>query len=146
MDNIKRYHIAHPPITALPTFSPAFTVYLFLGAFTAVRSPSVVGSSMIEGPGGVVGGWRWGLWTVDLVAVMVEETVELKLSHHLHGVVERVNERNGPFVGLLMTYPTEEIALQVSGFFVPSSDFPLVQLVGMILYSLSLSLPMVLPV
>ena len=58
-----------------------------------------------------MGGWRWGLWTVDLVAVMVEETVELKLSHHLHGVVERVNERNGPFVGLLMTYPTEEIAL-----------------------------------
>lgn len=56
--------------------------------------------------------------------------MELKLSHHLHGVVERVNERNGPFVGLLMTYPTEEIALQVSGFFVPSSDFPLVQLAG----------------
>ncbi|KAL6320138.1 hypothetical protein AAG906_004647 [Vitis piasezkii] len=127
MDNIKRYHVAHqiphPPITALPTFSPAFTVYLFPGASTAVRSPSAAGSSMIGG---------WGLWAVDLVgllvvAVMVEETVELKLSHHLHGVVERVNERNGPFVGLLMTYPTEEIALQVSGFFVPSSDFPLVQ-------------------
>ena len=86
-----------------------------------------------------MGGWRWELWAVDLVgllvvAVMVEETVE------------RVNKRNGPFVGLLMTYPTEEIALQVSGFFVPSSDFPLVQLAGMILYSLSLSLPMVLPV
>ena len=87
-----------------------------------------------------MGGWRWGLWAVDLVAVMVEETVELKLSHHLHGVVERVNERNGPFVGLLMTYPIEEIALQVSGFFVPSSNFPLVQLAGMILYSLSLTL------
>ncbi|XP_034680368.1 bark storage protein A-like [Vitis riparia] len=139
MDNIKRYHVAHqiphPTITALPTFSPAFTVYLFPGASTAVRSPSAAGSSMIGGRGGVVGGWRWGLWAVDLVgllvvAVMVEETVELKLSHHLHGVVERVNERNGPFVGLLMTYPTEEIALQVSGFFVPSSDFPLVQLAG----------------
>ncbi|KAL6320184.1 hypothetical protein AAG906_004693 [Vitis piasezkii] len=130
MDNIRRYHIAHPPITALPTFSPAFTVYHFPGASTAVRSPSAAGSSMIGGRGGVVGGWRWGLWAVDLVAVMVEETVELKLSHHLHGVVERVNERNGPFVGLLMTYPTEEIALQVSGFFVPSSDFPLVQLAG----------------
>ena len=81
-----------------------------------------------------MGGWRWGLWAVDLVgllvvAVMVEETVE------------RVNKRNGPFVGLLMTYPTEEIALQVSGFFVPSSDFPLVQLAGMFLYfSLSLTL------
>uniref|UniRef100_F6HEF2 Uncharacterized protein n=1 Tax=Vitis vinifera TaxID=29760 RepID=F6HEF2_VITVI len=54
---------------------------------------------------------------------MVEETMQLKLSHHLHGVVERVNERNGPFVGLLMTTPTEEITLQVSGFSVPSSDF-----------------------
>ncbi|XP_034711434.1 bark storage protein A-like [Vitis riparia] len=108
---------------------------LFPGASTAVRSPSGAGSSMIGGRGGVVGGWRWGLWAVDLVgllvvAVMVEETVELKLSHHLHGVVERVNERNGPFVGLLMTYPTEEIALQVFCFFVPSSDFPLVQLAG----------------
>ena len=96
---------------------------------------------MIGGRGGVVGGWRWGLWAVDLVAVMVEETVELNLSHHLHGVVERVNERNGPFVGLLMTYPTEEIALQVSGFFGPSSDFPLVQLADMLLhFSLSLTL------
>ncbi|KAJ9678463.1 hypothetical protein PVL29_020605 [Vitis rotundifolia] len=90
---------------------------------------------MIGGRGGVVGGWRWALWAVDLVgllvvAVMLEETVELKLSHHLHGLVERVNERNGPFFGLLMTYPTEEIALQVSGFFVPSSDFPPVQLAG----------------
>ncbi|RVW41764.1 hypothetical protein CK203_113416 [Vitis vinifera] len=139
MDYIKRYHIAHPPIIALPTFSPAFTAYRFPGASTAIRSPSAAGSSMIGRRGGVVGGWRWELWAVDLVgllvvAVMVEETVE------------RVNKRNGPFVGLLMTYPTEEIALQVSGFFVPSSDFPLVQLAGMILYSLSLSLPMVLPV
>ncbi|KAL6320053.1 hypothetical protein AAG906_004447 [Vitis piasezkii] len=141
MDNIKRYHVAHqiphPPITALPTFPRAFTVYFFPGASTIVRSPSGAGSSMIGGRGGVVGGWRWGLWAVDLVgllvvAVMVEETVELKLSHHLHGVVERVNERNGPFVGLLMTYPTEEIALQVSGFFVPSSDFPLIKGVDVI--------------
>ncbi|KAJ9678455.1 hypothetical protein PVL29_020597 [Vitis rotundifolia] len=66
---------------------------------------------MIGGRGGVVGGWRWGL-------------------HHLHGVVQRVNDRNGPFVGLLMTSPTEEIALQVSGLFVPSSDFPLHELAG----------------
>ena len=68
--------------------------------------------------------------------------MQLKLSHHLHGVAERVNERNGPFVGLLMTTPTEEITLQVSGFFVPSSDFPLLELAGMFLYiylSLSLS-------
>ncbi|KAL6320050.1 hypothetical protein AAG906_004444 [Vitis piasezkii] len=85
MDNIKRYHLAHPPITALPTFSPAITVYLFPGASTAVRSPSAAGSSMIGGRGG--SGWvEMGLWAVDLVgllvvAVMVEETVELKLSH-----------------------------------------------------------------
>ena len=63
---------------------------------------------------------------------MVEETMQLKLSHHLHGVAERVNERNGPFVGLLMTTPTEEITLQVSGFSVPSSDF--LELAGMFLY------------
>ena len=87
-------------------------------------------------------GWRWGLWAVDLVgllvmAAMLEETAEaLKISHPLTGVVERVNERHGPFVGLLMTYPTEEIALQVSGFFVPSSDLPLLEIAGMI-FSLS---------
>ncbi|KAL6347152.1 hypothetical protein AAG906_012733 [Vitis piasezkii] len=83
MDNVTRSHVAHqishPPITALPARSPVFTVYLFPGAFTAVRSPSA-GSKMIGRRG-------WRLWAVDLVGllVMVEETVELKLSHHLHG-------------------------------------------------------------
>ena len=66
----------------LPTRSPVFIVYLFPGASTVVRSPSA-GSKMIGRRG-------WRLWAVDLVgllvmAVMVEETLELKLSHHLHG-------------------------------------------------------------
>ena len=38
----------------------------------------------------MIGRRGWRLWAVDLVgllvmAVMVEETLELKLSHHLHG-------------------------------------------------------------
>lgn len=88
---------------------------------------------------GSVAGWKRELWAVDLVALlvmtaMVEEKMGLKPSHQLHGVVESVNKGKGPFVGLLMTFPTEEIALQLSGFFVPSSDYPLVELAGMLLF------------
>ena len=91
MDDVTRSHVAHrishPPITALPTRSPVFIVYLFPGASTVVRSPSA-GSKMIGRRG-------WRLWAVDLVgllvmAVMVEETLELKLATISMGIWERL--------------------------------------------------------
>ena len=47
----------------------------------------------------MIGRRGWRLWAVNLVgllvmAVMVEETLELKLSHHLHGDMGESAEKN----------------------------------------------------
>ncbi|XP_022719878.1 LOW QUALITY PROTEIN: bark storage protein A-like [Durio zibethinus] len=94
--------------------------------------------------------WKMGLmgcrgtpiWDVDLevlVVVMligvvflnlVEESKQLSTSHPMRGVVDKVNEDGGPYIGLVMAYPTEELALQLSGFFLPNPDIPWIQLAG----------------
>ncbi|XP_062147282.1 bark storage protein A-like [Alnus glutinosa] len=87
----------------------------------------------------VVGRRRRRMWgAVDLevmllgllVMVQVQLSVQLRCSHPMHGVVDRINENAGPYIGLVMTFPTEEIVLQTSGFFVPSSEIPWVDLAG----------------
>lgn len=65
-----------------------------------------------------------------LVLMQVQPSVQLRSSHPLHGVVDRINKNGGPYIGLVMAYPTEEIALEASGFFAPSSDTPSVDLAG----------------
>jgi len=99
----------------------------------------------------VVGRRRRRMWgAVDLevmllgllVMVQVQLSVQLRCSHPMHGVVDRINENAGPYIGLVMTFPTEEIVLQTSGFFVPSSEIPWVDLAGTLSLSLSLSLSM----
>lgn len=65
-----------------------------------------------------------------LVLAQVEQSVQLRSTHPMHGVLDRVNENAGPYIGLVMAYPTEELALQTSGFFVPSSEIPWVDLAG----------------
>lgn len=60
----------------------------------------------------------------------VRLSVQLKSSHPLHGVVDRINGEGGPYIGLVMAYPTEEAVLVDSGLFVPSSDLPWVDLSG----------------
>lgn len=60
----------------------------------------------------------------------VKLSVQLKSSHPLHGVVDRINGEGGPYIGLVMAYPTEEAVLVDSGLFVPSSDIPWVDLSG----------------
>ncbi|KAB1223623.1 Bark storage protein A [Morella rubra] len=50
-----------------------------------------------------------------LVLAQVEQSVQLRSTHPMHGVVDRVNENAGPYIGLVMAYPTEELALQTSG-------------------------------
>ena len=42
----------------------------------------------------------------------------------------KINENAGPYIGLVMTFPTEELALIDSTFFVPSSEIPWVDLAG----------------
>ncbi|KAF7146920.1 hypothetical protein RHSIM_Rhsim03G0222100 [Rhododendron simsii] len=60
----------------------------------------------------------------------VRLSVQLKSSHPLHGVVDSINGEGGPYIGLVMAYPTEEAVLVDSGLFVPSSDLPWVGLSG----------------
>ncbi|KAG7980710.1 hypothetical protein I3843_05G197000 [Carya illinoinensis] len=84
----------------------------------------------------VVGPRRmWAVhWEVMLVGLMVlvqvERCMQLRATHPMHGVVDRINENGGPYIGLVMAYPTEELALQSSAFFVPSSQIPWVDLAG----------------
>ncbi|KAK9272451.1 hypothetical protein L1049_002824 [Liquidambar formosana] len=87
-----------------------------------------------------VGGRDRRCWAVDLkvkvmmmvlgLLVMVQESMQLRSSHPLHGVVDRVNQNAGPYIGLVMAYPTEEYVLQISGLFMPSSHIPWVDLAG----------------
>lgn len=65
-----------------------------------------------------------------LVMLQVQQSMQLRCSHPMHGVVDRINENAGPYIGLVMAYPTEELALQSSAFFVPSSEIPWVDLAG----------------
>ncbi|XP_044482507.1 bark storage protein A-like isoform X2 [Mangifera indica] len=71
---------------------------------------------------------------LELVAVglllMVQCCVQLRNTHPLHEIVDKVNENGGPYIGLVMAYPTEEMALQTSGVFVPNSQIPWVDLAG----------------
>ncbi|KAK2972865.1 hypothetical protein RJ640_028393 [Escallonia rubra] len=70
------------------------------------------------------------MMVLALAMVMVYNAVGLRSSHPFHGLVDRVNENGGPYVGLVMAYPTEEIALESSGVFVPSSQVPYLDLSG----------------
>ncbi|GAB4858170.1 hypothetical protein Ancab_009567 [Ancistrocladus abbreviatus] len=65
-----------------------------------------------------------------LVLVQLQQTVELRSSHPLHEAVDRINGQGGPYIGLVMAYPGEQVVLQASGLFVPNPDFPFVQLSG----------------
>ncbi|THG21769.1 hypothetical protein TEA_019993 [Camellia sinensis var. sinensis] len=70
---------------------------------------------------------------VVVMGFEVKKTIQLKSNHPLHDVVERINEKGGPYIGVVMAYPTEELALLSSGFFLPSSDLPSLHLSGLLL-------------
>lgn len=82
-------------------------------------------------------------WAVEVGAlvvgmlIMVQDSMQLRWSDPLRGVVDRVNQNAAAsYIGLLMTYPTEEVALHNSGYFVPSSEIPWVDLAGTGTYNL----------
>ncbi|XVF56571.1 hypothetical protein PTKIN_Ptkin06aG0131800 [Pterospermum kingtungense] len=77
------------------------------------------------------------IWEVDFAVLvvlvflsLVQDSKQLSPSHPMRGVVDKVNEDGGPSIGLVMAYPTEQLALQRSGFFLPSSDIPWIDLAG----------------
>ena len=65
-----------------------------------------------------------------VVMAMMDGSMGLPLAHPLHAAVDAINE-SGPFVGVVMAYPTEEEALRSSGEFVPGRGRPSVDLYGM---------------
>ncbi|XXG43803.1 hypothetical protein AAC387_Pa01g3759 [Persea americana] len=68
---------------------------------------------------------------VDIALLLLFSSVQhSSQSHHaVREVVERANSY-GPFIGLVMAYSTEEMALQSSGLFIPSKGVPFVDLSG----------------
>lgn len=75
---------------------------------------------------------------LGMVSLMVQQSMQLKMSHTVQQVVDKINENaaSGSYIGLVMAYPTEELALQNSAYFVPSSQIPWLDLAGY--YSLTL--------
>ncbi|KAM3730556.1 hypothetical protein ACB098_12G096400 [Castanea mollissima] len=69
--------------------------------------------------------------------LQVQQSLQLRSSHPMHGVVDKINENAGPYIGLVMTFPTEELALIDSTFFFTSSEIPWVDLAGECRYNCS---------
>lgn len=73
---------------------------------------------------------------VEIAVLGLVLSLEHSHSSHSHRpaavreLVERANVMYGPFIGLVMAYSAEEIALQSSGFFTPSPGLPSIDLSG----------------
>ncbi|ESR56471.1 hypothetical protein CICLE_v10023782mg, partial [Citrus x clementina] len=67
---------------------------------------------------------------LGLLLAMAQHTVQLRSNHPMHGIVDRVNEIGGPYIGLVMAYPPEESALITSRLFVHNSRIPFIDLAG----------------
>ncbi|KAK9201115.1 hypothetical protein WN944_016316 [Citrus x changshan-huyou] len=67
---------------------------------------------------------------LGLLLAMAQHTVQLRSNHPMHGIVDRVNEIGGPYIGLVMAYPPEELALITSRLFVHNSRIPFIDLAG----------------
>lgn len=65
-----------------------------------------------------------------LMLTLVQQSVQLRSNHPMHEIVDRINHYGGPYIGLVLAFPAEEVPLQASGLFVPNSEFPVVQLSG----------------
>lgn len=71
-----------------------------------------------------------------LLSAMAQHTVQLRSNHPMRGIVDRVNEIGGPYIGLVMAYPPEELALITSDLFVHNSLIPSIDLAGSIHFTL----------
>ncbi|PSS04549.1 Bark storage protein like [Actinidia chinensis var. chinensis] len=65
-----------------------------------------------------------------MLGFMMKPSVQLKSTHPLHAVVDTINHNGGPYIALVMAYPTEELVLLHSGLFLPNSNLPWIDLSG----------------
>lgn len=74
----------------------------------------------------------------SMVMVMAEESMPLKMGGHLCEVVDSINHRNeeaGSYIGLVMAYPLDELALLNCACFKPSSQTSYVEFAGCFFFS-----------
>lgn len=73
-----------------------------------------------------------GMIMMMMVVIMlsVQQSTQLRSNHPTHEVVDRTNRHSGPYIGLVLAFPAEEVPLQTSGLFVPNSRNPSIQLSG----------------
>ncbi|KAH9607327.1 hypothetical protein KSS87_007059 [Heliosperma pusillum] len=65
-----------------------------------------------------------------MVMMLVQHSLQLRSSHPMHEIVDKVNRCGGPYIGLVLAFPAEEAPLRASGLFVPNPNFPVLQLSG----------------
>lgn len=64
--------------------------------------------------------------------VMVPESMQINVNHPLFGLVQKVNLKNGPLLGLVISSGRDEKLLKNSTFFTPDEETPLIVIAGII--------------
>ncbi|XP_048225959.1 bark storage protein A-like [Ricinus communis] len=78
---------------------------------------------------------KWGHELLLLVVVvlgllaMVQPSMQLSLKNHLHSIIQQINSE-GPYLGLVLEYETNEFVLLRSNLFIPSNHTPSLKLSG----------------
>lgn len=71
-----------------------------------------------------------GVLVLGLLLAMVPKTMQLPMNHRLNHVLKRVNDVNGPFIGIIMSTASDEKLFLESGSFVPNPIIPSVDIAG----------------
>ncbi|GFY83948.1 phosphorylase superfamily protein [Actinidia rufa] len=72
-----------------------------------------------------------------MLGFMMKPSVQLKSTHPLHAVVDTINHNGGPYIALVMAYPTEELVLLHSGLFLPTPIFLGLTCLGIVHYGIA---------
>ncbi|XP_074301955.1 uncharacterized protein LOC141633364 isoform X3 [Silene latifolia] len=95
----------------------------FTSKYVILNSPRKLGIM-------AVGYQRAMMFIVVVMTMLVQRSLQLRSSHPMHQIVDKVNHCGGPYIGLVLAFPYEEVPLQASGLFVPNPKFPVVHLSG----------------
>lgn len=61
---------------------------------------------------------------------LVPDTMQLSINHPLHSIVERLNVKGAPFLGLVISSSRDEKILKNSSYFEPDASFPYLTIAG----------------
>ena len=89
----------------------------------------------------------WEMWGLKLVVmvlgllVLAPETMQLHVDHPLHGVVQRINDKSGPFLAIIISSSRDERILWESGHFDHDKANPQLVIAGIVQFNLSQAHP-----